>query len=458
MDLIHFFNGLNLILIKFMLRNSISKCFLHLSLIFILALSSCYAQQDSITIKKIFIDDADLRMVILGKKRMKKETGIPEQGKLMAFAAPLIGSNPTLGFFYGLGGTGAIYLGSPETTNVSNVNASVMYTTNKQLITSIKGTIMTPNNGWEMLVDVRYSDYTENTYGLGSDYSQPINDSWTIGGIETTGNTGAQPLEFKQVKLYYTALKEISKKLYVGLGYNLDWHYDIEDLSLNLEAENPIYTSHYAYSTKYGFDPTESLSSALSANILLDSRDHTVNAYSGAYLLASYRLNPMFLGNQKDYQQIYLEARYFKPLSILRARHIIGLWGIGQFNFDGHAPYMHLPSSSNDTRNRIGRGYVAGRFRGDSWVTGEAEWRFPLTKNGLLGGVVFGSATTVSRDEITIGEETIDKLHLFEAVRPAGGFGLRVLLNRTGRLNLGLDMAWGDNGAKGFYFVVGETF
>ena len=89
---------------------------------------------------------------------------------------------------------------------------------------------------------------------------------------------------------------------------------------------------------------------------------------------------------------------------------------------------------------------------------GEAEWRFPLTKNGLLGGVVFGNATTVSREEITIGEETVEKLNLFEAVRPAGGFGLRVLLNRTGRLNLGLDMAWGDNGAKGFYFVVGETF
>ena len=438
-----------------MYLKSLSKL---LILIFILAIDSVVAQQDSVSLKKPFIDATDLRIVIRGKKKMKNETGVPEQGKLMAFAAPLIGSNPTLGFFYGLGGTGAMYLGNPETTNVSSANASVMYTTNKQLITSIKGTIMTPNNGWEMLVDIRYSDYIENTYGLGSDYEQPINDSWTIGGIETTGNTGGQPLEFQQVKLYYTALKEISKKLYAGLGYNLDWHYDIKDLSLDLEAENPVITSHYAYSTKFGFDPTESLSSAITANILLDSRDHTVNAYSGTYLHASYRLNPKFLGNENDYQQIYLEARYFKPLSILRSRHILGFWGIGQFNFDGHAPYMHLPSSANDTRNRIGRGYVAGRFRGPSWVTGEAEWRFPLTKNGLLGGVVFGNATTVSREEITIGEETVEKLNLFEAVRPAGGFGLRVLLNRTGRLNLGLDMAWGDNGAKGFYFVVGETF
>jgi hypothetical protein len=49
-------------------------------------------------------------------------------------------------------------------------------------------------------------------------------------------------------------------------------------------------------------------------------------------------------------------------------------------------------------------------------------------------------------------------LKLFEATKPAAGFGARIMLNRTGRLNLAMDMAFGDNGAKGFYFAVGETF
>ena len=87
-------------------------------LIFFLVVNSAVAQEDSVSLKKPFIDATDLRIVIRGKKKMKNETGVPEQGKLMAFAAPLIGSNPTLGFFYGLGGTGAMYLGNPETTNV----------------------------------------------------------------------------------------------------------------------------------------------------------------------------------------------------------------------------------------------------------------------------------------------------------------------------------------------------
>ena len=90
-----------------MFLRQFNKQLLSLALIFILAPDFTFGQNDSISIKKPFIDATDLRIVIRGKKKMKDETGIPEQGKLMAFAAPLIGSNPTLGFFYGLGGTGA---------------------------------------------------------------------------------------------------------------------------------------------------------------------------------------------------------------------------------------------------------------------------------------------------------------------------------------------------------------
>ena len=155
---------------------------------------------------------------------------------------------------------------------------------------------------------------------------------------------------------------------------------------------------------------------------------------------------------------ILLLGKGVKKWSIKLVLTFLALWGIGQFSFSGDAPYLHLPSSGNDMRNRIGRGYVGGRFRGNSWITAEAEYRYPISKSGLLSGVVFGNATTTSRGEITIGTEVIEKLRLFEAIRPAGGAGLRLLLERAGRLNLGMDFAIGQNGSKGFYFVVGETF
>ena len=43
-------------------------------------------------------------------------------------------------------------------------------------------------------------------------------------------------------------------------------------------------------------------------------------------------------------------------------------------------------------KNRTGRGYVQGRWRGTQELYGELEWRFRITNNGLLGGVVFANA------------------------------------------------------------------
>lgn len=420
--------------------------------------NSTYAQSDSLNVQTSNEYPLDLKMVIKGKEKSKNDDGKPKEKQLMGIAVPILGSNPTLGFFYGLGGTASMYLGNPETTNISNTSVSFQYTTNNQFISSIKGTLMTPNNSWEMLVDLKYSIFSENTYGLGSDYNQAIQEDWIIGGAETTGINGAQPIESNQIRVHLTALKAITKRIYVGGGYHLDYHYNINDLDLDLDAQEPVITSHYAYSNLYGFNPNSYLSSGISVDFLIDDRDHTVNAYEGNFIHLSYRFNPKILGSEADYQMVYAEGRVFKPLSKTDTRHLLALWGIGQFTFSGDAPYLHLPSSGNDMRNRIGRGYVAGRFRGNSWITAEAEYRFPITKNGLLNGVVFGNATTTSRNGFEVGDENFEKLRLFEAIRPAAGAGLRILLERAGRLNLGLDFAFGENGSKGFYFVVGETF
>jgi outer membrane protein assembly factor BamA len=417
------------------------------------------AQIDPANALPDYLDPTDLRMVLRKKKAgEEQESALPQKGKLMLFVVPAIGSNPSLGAFYGVGGTAAIFLGDPATTSISNLSGSVLFTTKNQFVATVKGTIMTPNNGWEMLADFKYSFFSENTYGLGSDYSQPINEGWNWGGVQTSGPGGAQPLTFNQIKIYYTALKSVAKHIYVGVGYHLDYHYKIKDEVLDLEATEPVITSHYAYSKVFDFDTARYSTSGTSLNIVYDSRDHTVNPYKGAFLQASFRTNSKFLGSQQNSKQLYLEARVYKSLSKKKPRHLISFWGIGQFITSGNVPYLHLPANAYDMRNRIGRGYVAGRFRGPDWITAETEYRVPLTKNGLVGAVLFASVTTTTRDAITIGDESLPKLKLFEATRPAAGFGARIMLNRTGRLNLAMDMAFGQHGAKGFYFAVGETF
>jgi hypothetical protein len=95
-------------------------------------------------------------------------------------------------------------------------------------------------------------------------------------------------------------------------------------------------------------------------------------------------------------------------------------------------------------------GYTQGRFRGNNMVYGEVEYRFPLSRcGGLLGGVVFANATTANNSFL--------ELNLFESIKPAAGFGLRVKLDKYSRTNLAIDLAFGQQ-SSGFYLAVSETF
>lgn len=414
------------------------------------------AQADSTA----YFDMTDLMAVINPKKASSKSIPVPTKGKLMLIAVPAIGANPSLGAFYGFAATGAMFLGNPANTSISSLSASVLLTTKGQFIASLKGTVMTPGNGWEILTDIRYSDFSESTYGLGSDDIRPVQESWNFGGIETAGIAGAQPMAFQQIRVHVVPLKAVHKNLYAGVGLHYDIHNAIKDITLDLNAPNPVVTSHYGYSILKGIDPLQYTSAGVSINVVYDSRDHIVSPYRGTFIQLQHRINSRFQGGETDNQWFYAEVRHFVAISKSVPRHVLGFWGIGQFVTAGRVPYLDLPASGYDMRNRIGRGYVAGRFRGPSWVTLESEYRFPITKNGLFGGVLFANVTSTSRDALVYPAGNIDepKLGLFESAKYAAGFGARIMLNRTGRLNIAMDMAFGQNGSKGFYFAVGETF
>lgn len=421
-----------------------------------LACTTCYAQDSTRLIGELDLFD----LIRSKKKKQEVRSAAPEKGKLMLVAVPALGSNPNMGSFIGVASTAAMYLGEPANTNISSMSASALFTTKDQVVTNLKGTIMTPGNRWEFLLDTRYLIYAEDTYGLGTDNLQPVKSSWNLGGINTSAVDGAQPMDFDHIRIHVTALKaeQLLDFFYVGIGYHLDYHYNIEDKLLNLSGESATITSHYAYNTYYGIPVDKYYTSGISLNVAIDSRDHVVSTYKGEFLQFAYRFNSDILGSTHNSQTIYVEAREFISMSAIIPRHLVALWGVAQLTTHGELPYLDLPAHGYDMRNRIGKGYVQGRFRGRDWVALEAEYRFPITRNGLLGAVLFGNATSTSRPRMTIAGETIERLGLFDYIRPAGGVGARINLNKSGRLNVTMDMAFGQQGSKGFYFSVGETF
>jgi hypothetical protein len=128
--------------------------------------------------------------------------------------------------------------------------------------------------------------------------------------------------------------------------------------------------------------------------------------------------------------------------------HLLAFWLRGDFFKEGMMPYLALPSIGWDAYNRTGRGYVQGRFRGHSMAYFETEYRFPLTANGLLGGVLFSNFTSTAGN----GQA------LLHTIAPAGGLGVRVKLDQRARTNITIDYGWGAAGSKGLFFNLQESF
>jgi len=222
------------------------------------------------------------------------------------------------------------------------------------------------------------------------------------------------------------------------------------DEKLSLLPEDTLLTSHYVYNKFYGFDLARYYSSAINLNLVYDTRDNMINPYKGIYALLSYRGGLKLLGNKQNSSFYEVEFRGYQPLSNRIPRHVIAFWLLGNFAPEGEFPYLMLPATGYDQRGRSGRGYIQGRYRGNNLVYGETEYRFPLSKTGsAFGGVLFVNATTT--------DNPVKGHHLFDAVKPGYGFGLRIMADKRSRTNLSIDFGFGDN-SVGFYLAASETF
>ncbi len=381
----------------------------------------------------------------------------PKPYELLPAILPVIGYNPALGFVIGITAFLGIYLGDPETTTISNAQPTAIYTSNKQFIFQMPSTVMTSENEWELQGDYRFLIFNQNTYGLGSGIT-PISSGITIGGYgETAAVPGAQPMKFDLLRFHQSVLKKLVGPLYGGVAVRFDRYFDIDDELLDLNSTPPVVTSSYAYSRYFGFNPTQYNIVSVGLEVLYDSRDSTINPYRGVYANIVFRGNPTWLGSSQDSTQLYGEFRTYVGLDPNIPRNVLAFWFLAQGVTGGNLPYLALPSIGWDARGRTGRGYVQGRFRGTSEVYLEGELRFRLTDDGFLGGVVFANVSTFSRPAVVWTGYSNPGEPLFQNLRPAGGVGLRFMMNRASRTNVTLDFAFSQTGF-GLYLGAGEAF
>jgi len=380
--------------------------------------------EDTLTVcKKIEQQDiVDVYRKII-KKKVDTCESVEKAGKLHYAILPAAGYSSVTGFAGVVAGNAAFYTDNEKSTKLSAINASISYTQKNQIILPILSNIWTRKNSFNLLGDWRFYKYPEYTYGLG--------------GHTTLQNQDR--LNYSNIIIHEAVLKHIyNSPFYAGLAYNLNYHWNISEAG---PADGGI--SDFK---KYGLTK-QSVSSGISVNALFDTRKNSINPIDAMYGSIAFCPNLMILGSNHNYKSLIIDLRKYYKLS-KKSDNVLAFWSYSWFTFNGNVPYLDMPSTAWDPYANMGRGYIQSRFRGKNLLYAEAEYRFGITRNGLIGGVVFANAQSV----------TDWPSNKFQTIYPAVGTGIRIKVNRDSRTNICIDYALGINGSNGVFINLGEVF
>ncbi|MCU0421024.1 MAG: BamA/TamA family outer membrane protein [Cyclobacteriaceae bacterium] len=379
-----------------------------------------------------------------------------KEKKIALVPMPVLAANPTTGFMFGVAPGATWVTGDTATTSMSSFLGGFIYTTKKQLFTSIRGSAFLENDRWVLTTDVRFNINSQPTYGLST---QPdkfnrtlVASSERVSDGLRNGPPASEMLGFHHLRLHQVVLKRHREsRFFYGLGYHLDVMTSLDDKQLDLVSVPQALTFHYQYQQQKNLPVDGYALSGLSLNASLDSRDNVANPYAGRLASVMFRVNPRWAGSTASSTHLWVEYRDYLPLTKTRPRNLIAFWAYGSFVTSGHMPYMLLPATGWDFYSRSARPYTQGRFRGEDLIYTEAEWRFPLQQQKEnLGAVVFVNMTSAS--------SRTEHVSLFRYGQLGYGAGLRYMIDKKSRVNLGADYGRGANGASGFFLNLNEYF
>jgi hypothetical protein len=166
---------------------------------------------------------------------------------------------------------------------------------------------------------------------------------------------------------------------------------------------------------------------------LYDSRDNNLWASSGSVFEAIAMVYGEGLGGDFDYQKYMLRFTQFFPVT---DRITLAYRLDGQF-IDGDAPFYDLSILNL-------RGFPTGRYINDHAVTGQVEGRWNFYKRWT--GLIFGGAGRTAEEVNDLGSAP---------TRYAGGVGIRYMIVEEQKLNIGIDITYGDDKVE-VYVQIGD--
>ncbi|HXB34225.1 MAG TPA: hypothetical protein VNV35_12415, partial [Puia sp.] len=227
------------------------------------------------------------RDIFLKHPGIRKDTARKIPGKRYYALLPSAEYTLLTSIAFDLTSSVAFYTGDQPDDNISNIYLASVFTIKKQIILPLQADIWTKGNKYNFVTDWRFEIFPQNTYGLGT--------------LTTDGD--ADSITFDYLRFYSTFYKTISKDFYFGLGYDVDYFYNVQDLSLSTPGHPKAFQT-------YGVTP-KSVSSGPTFNLLYDGRRNEINPEPGWYANLVFRSNFTFLGSDSNWQSLLLDARHY---------------------------------------------------------------------------------------------------------------------------------------------------
>ena len=339
--------------------------------------------------KKVQMDAGDLYRLIFKKPVIVKNDS-SKRNLLGPFYTllPYPGYAMVTGYLLGLSSNVSFFAHKGDDAKISSILMSNIYSQYKQFMNIINSNIWLNHETINLTGDWRFYRFPTYTYGLGSKTS--LND--------------ADAIDYFRLRFYEVAMGKIARNLFGGIGFNYDSYWDIKEI-LNPPNITPDFDDEY-HLTK------SSVSSGISLNFQYDNRLNSNNPEKGTYIFIQARDNLKTFGSNNNWQSLIIDARHYIQLSE-NSGNVLAFWSYDWFTLSGMPPYLDLPCTGEDSYNNTARSYIEGRFRGLNLIDLEAEFRFRILTNGLLGGVLFSNVSSVS--------EWPD--NRFEKINPGNGAG-----------------------------------
>ncbi|MEO9483933.1 MAG: BamA/TamA family outer membrane protein [Ekhidna sp.] len=335
-----------------------------------------------------------------------------EQPKFIAY--PTIAFAPETKWEFGVSAVYVYYANQDINNRLSEVTAFSFITLEKQYGLWMDHALYSDKSLWFLLGRIRLQQFPLLYFGEG---------------IDTNGEELAQ-IDAGSISIRERVLRKVHGSLY--LGFETDFH-RLSNVGFNRLVDDP-------------FDAPEGIRKfsnlGLGLGLVYDDRHNVLNVREGFFGEMGFLRYDDGWGSDFEFTSYFFDARYYLPTTesqVLATQVYFS-------EVQGGAPFSQLSLMGGES---LMRGYYLGRYRDNTLLAAQAEYRFlpfPFSKR-------WGAAAFVGFGTVSDGVRSLD----LSKFKVAGGTGVRFLIFRSKDIFTRLDVAVSEDGL-GYYFFIGEAF